>query len=51
LIATIPFGGQTHPISNVGFKLEWKKAQKKAKKSIASEQIKRSIPSFKPFLT
>jgi len=28
-----------------------KKAQKKAKKSIASEQIKRSIPSFKPFLT
>jgi len=32
LIAIIPFGGQTQPISMVGFKLEVKNAQKKAKK-------------------
>lgn len=32
LIAIIPFGGHTQPISIVGFKLEVKKAQKKQKK-------------------
>jgi len=51
LIAIIPLGGQTEPISNVGFNAEWKKAQKKAKNNIISEAIKRTIPSFKPFLT
>ena len=30
---SIPFGGQTAPISTVGAKLEWKKAQKKQQKT------------------
>jgi len=41
-------GGQTEPISKVGDKLEWKKAQKKAKKNITSERMKRIIPERKP---
>jgi hypothetical protein len=41
-------GGHTEPISIVGDKLEWKKAQKKAKKNITSEIIKRIIPERKP---
>ena len=40
----ILFGGQTDPISIVGDKLEWKKAQKKARKNITSETINRIIP-------
>jgi len=51
LIAVIPLGGHTQPISIVGFKLEWKKAQKKAKKNIISDTINKIIPIFKPFLT
>jgi hypothetical protein len=42
-------GGQIPPIAVLGFKLNQKKAQKKAKKNITSEAIKSSIPSFKPF--
>jgi hypothetical protein len=41
-------GGHTEPISIVGDKLEWKNAQKKAKKNITSETIKRIIPERKP---
>ena len=41
-------GGHTEPISIVGDKLEWKNAQKKAKKNITSETIKRIIPCRKP---
>ena len=41
LKVTIPSGGQT-PVS--GYKLESKKAQKKATKNITSEQIKKIIP-------
>jgi len=51
LIASIPLGGHTQPISGVGFKLAWKKLQKKAKKSIASEIINKTIPIFNPALT
>jgi hypothetical protein len=48
LITWIPFGGHTHPISGTGFKLAWKKAQKKAKKSITSEMINKTIPKRSP---
>jgi hypothetical protein len=41
---SIPFGGQIDPISITGAKAEAKKAQKKAKKNITSEAIKRIIP-------
>lgn len=44
-------GGQTKPISKVGDKLEWKKAQKKARKNMISETIKRIIPKRKPIWT
>jgi len=44
LSTSIPLGGQIAPISGVGFKLEWKKAQKKAKKNITSEQMNNIIP-------
>jgi len=44
LKTSIPFGGQTVPISIVGVKLEAKNAQKKAKKNITSEAINKSIP-------
>jgi hypothetical protein len=37
-------GGQTLPISTVGAKLEWKKAQKKEKKNITSEVINNTTP-------
>lgn len=50
-IASIPIGGQSAPSSIVGDKELWKKAQKIAKKNIASEIIKRSTPIFKPFCT
>jgi hypothetical protein len=48
LKTAIPFGGKTPPISGVGAKAEWKKAQKKPKKNITSETIKRIIPIRKP---
>jgi len=35
----------------VGFKLEWKKAQKKAKKNITSDKINKIIPNFIPLRT
>ena len=44
-------GGHIEPISIAGDKLEWKKAQKKAKKNITSETMKRSIPLRNPHWT
>ena len=44
LKGSIPFGGQIAPTSIVGERLEWKKAQKKAKKNITSETMNRNIP-------
>ena len=44
LKASIPFGGQTFPISIVGAMLAAKKAQKKAKKNITSDTINKIIP-------
>ncbi len=43
---TIPAGGQIDPISIAGDKLEWKKAQKKAKKNITSDKIKKGKTNF-----
>jgi len=45
---TIKAGGQTPPITILGLKLEWKNAQKKAKKNIISETINKIIPILKP---
>ena len=44
----IPIGGQTAPISIVGPKEEWKKAQKNEKKNITSDVINNNIPYLKP---
>jgi hypothetical protein len=44
LKTSIPFGGQTVPISMVGVRLDAKNAQKKAKKNITSEAINNNIP-------
>lgn len=44
----IPYGGQIAPIAIDGIKLEWKKAQKNAKKNIISDKINKSIPWRKP---
>lgn len=44
-------GGQISPSSIVGFKLLWKKAQKKEKKNKTSETIKRIIPHLSPVTT
>jgi hypothetical protein len=41
---SIPFGGQIEPISITGARAAAKKAQKKAKKNITSETMKRIIP-------
>jgi len=43
-ISLIPTGGQTPPIEIAGERLPWKKAQKKGKKSIASDTRNNSIP-------
>jgi hypothetical protein len=51
LKASIPFGGHILPISTVGEILAAKKAQKKAKKNIISETMKRIIPYLKPSCT
>jgi hypothetical protein len=48
LKASIPFGGHIFPISTVGAMLAAKNAQKKAKKNIISETIKRIIPYLSP---
>lgn len=47
----IPLGGHIEPISTVGAKLLWKKAQKKAKKNSISDTIKKTIPNLKPCWT
>jgi len=47
----IPEGGQNKPISILGERLLWKKAQKKEKKNKTSEVINRIMPHFKPFTT
>jgi len=41
-------GGHTPPKLKAGDKLEWKKAQKSAKKNIISETINKIIPNRKP---
>jgi len=46
-----PNGGQIRPISIVGDKLLWKKAQKKDIKNKTSEVINRIIPIFILFIT
>jgi len=51
LKAWIACGGQIDPISIVGAKLEWKNAQKKAKKNIISDTINKIIPYLKPVCT
>ena len=43
-IASTPLGGHTEPSSGTGFILEWKNAQKNAKKNITSEAINKIIP-------
>ena len=48
LKVSIPNGGQIPPISIAGDVLEWKNAQKKAKKNIISDTIKSAIPHRKP---
>jgi hypothetical protein len=45
---SIPFGGQMAPTFTDGAMLLWKNAQKKAKKNITSEVMKRIIPKRKP---
>ena len=40
----IPVGGQVTPISTVGARLLWKKAQKNAKKKQTSEVINKIMP-------
>jgi hypothetical protein len=47
----VPKGGHTLPQAMLGTKLKWKKAQKKEKKSITSDTIKRSIPRRRPNCT
>lgn len=46
-----PIGGQIQPNWISGFKLWWKKAQKKPEKNITSEKINHNIPNFKPLET
>lgn len=46
-----PLGGQTAPISIVGAKLLWKKAQNKEKNKQTSDTINNIIPYFNPRLT
>ena len=48
LSTSIPCGGQIDPISGTGASAAQKKAQKKARKNITSETIKRIIPKRKP---
>ena len=51
LKAWMPIGGHIEPSSILGDKLLWKKAQKKEKKNITSEQMNRSIPHRSPVST
>jgi len=50
-IVWIASGGQTPPKLKTGDRLEWKKAQKKAKKNMISETINKIIPNLKPRCT
>ena len=50
-IVCIASGGHTPPKLKTGDKLEWKKAQKKAKKNMISETINKIIPNLKPRCT
>lgn len=45
----MPRGGQNCPISILGEREEWKKAQKKEKKNKISEMINRIIPIRMPW--
>ena len=47
----VPKGFQETPIAAEGFNLKWKNAQKKEKKSIASEIKNNQKPIFNPFWT
>ena len=47
-IVWIASGGHTPPKLKTGDKLEWKNAQKNAKKNMISETINRIIPNLKP---
>jgi len=51
LKGVIPKGGQIAPISKIGAKLLWKKAQKKEKKNNTSEVINKTIPQRSPLVT
>jgi hypothetical protein len=51
LIISIPIGGQISPKTIEGLSAEWKKAQKKPKKSIISEAMNNKNPLFKPMRT
>lgn len=51
LIGSIPVGGQMQPIWGVAAKLLWKKAQKKERKNITSEEMNKAIPHRNPFWT
>jgi hypothetical protein len=48
LTVVTPTGGHTQPIFTLGDKVQWKKAQKKLKKNIASDAINKHIPSLIP---
>jgi hypothetical protein len=37
------------PSAGLGLKLEWKKAQKKPKKNITSDNMNNTTPNFNPF--
>lgn len=45
----MPVGGQHPPISGVGARLAWKKAQKNPRKKKTSEVINKTIPYRRPF--
>jgi len=47
----VPNGGQEIPISMLGARLLWKKAQKKEKKNKISEIMNKSIPKRSPLIT
>ena len=47
----MPVGGQVTPISTLGARLLWKKAQKNAKKKQTSEVMNSIIPYRSPFIT
>ena len=51
LKTTMPEGGQILPISTLGDKLLWKKAQKNEKKNKTSEVIKKITPQRSPLTT